>query len=176
MYRLSAKTAALGFILAAVAAFVSTSGQAQREGDGLPYYLGGEVLKELGEVTVIIESLPTDAADAGVSERELQTSTELHLRRMGIRVIEREKATWKTPYVYVRVSMTTHDVGLVCCVIRVELHEGVMSYRGFKCFATTWSKGSYAMSGELRAKTVVGEDLSSLLDTFENDYLKANPR
>lgn len=126
-----------------------------------------EVLKDIDELGVLVESLSICASEIGLSRERLITVVELKLRREGVKVVE----AINTPYLYINVLVLKNAFN-----IRIELTEKVKIKRLNRIHyaVVTWGTGATGIHGDDPEYIVSG--LSSQLDKFLNDYYKANPK
>ena len=129
-------------------------------------------LKGIDRIYVLIESLPQDAIDLGLTKNRLRTATELRLKREGIKIgKEQEMIEGHIPYLYVRVNVLG-----IAFNIELNICENVVLLRdkSVKCNSITWDNSTIGFHG--RDPEYIVTSLNHLLDKFLNDYYKANPK
>jgi hypothetical protein len=132
-------------------------------------------LAGVGPVRVLVEAVPQDLVDAGLTEERLTTKAELHLRKSGIKVQDFEPGS--TEALYVRVTGLVSNSGVSVYVLELEFRQLALLVNqkpNLTLVVATWRKGSIAMAHRSRLKNVVDEDLTEKLDSFINDYSAAN--
>ena len=138
-----------------------------------------ESLRGLDGVSVVVEELNSDARRGGISESQLETDTELRLRRNGVRVTQ---PTF--PYLYVRVialrdtTVSGRELGY-STAIEVSLMELAVLIREplHTVAARTWRKVGLISSADSSSfRRRVREQIQDLVDQFSNDYLAMNPK
>lgn len=124
-------------------------------------------LKGLKGLWVLVENLPQGAQDIGLTRERIQTVTELKLRREGLIA----KFDYASPYFYVAINVS----GLAFNVL-VSVEDWVTLERDktILCRAKTWLTGTTGTHGR-DSEYIIG-GLERLIDSFLNDYYKANPK
>jgi hypothetical protein len=140
-----------------------------------------EVLRGLRGIKLTIEKISADAEADGLTQRQIQTDTELRLRQAGIRLLTEQEwneaeygGAWLFVYVGVVKEAMTNQV--FACSVRLRLQQAVSLIRdpSVKTFATTWSTGSTGIFG-IKKLQDVRKELGDKVDEFINSYLAANP-
>jgi len=142
-----------------------------------------EPLKGIKGVYVLIESLPPDAKELGITKESMKTKTELNLRLAGIRVYSREDwrknpgaistlyvnlntvgfGTVKGAYAY-NISFSLRDVAYITRSSRPDL-------------VTTWSGSRLGVyNNKLDGLEAINKSFKVVIDIFLNDYLAVNPK
>lgn len=140
-----------------------------------------EVLQGLEGVRVLVELIEPEVEKYGLTEKALQTDTELQLRQYGIKVLTFEEwlSTPVVPLLYVNVSVHIREAPPVAAAaISVELLEAVLLLREPKRIcgdASIWHTGSVVLVG-LRGIKDIREVVKDRVNEFINDYLAANPK
>jgi hypothetical protein len=131
-------------------------------------------LRGLRVVRVVIEGLPDPAKSVGVTENELRTKVELALRRMGMTVLDDEKSS--APYVYIQVSVIASRVSPVNAVsVNLLVRERAQLLRNRAVLmGATYFNGWTGLSGTTVLKESIYENVTSVLESFENDWRAAN--
>src|SRR4030042_2688226 len=103
-------------------------------------------LKGITEIKVVVEKLPPDVEEDGLTVSQLQTDIELRLRQSGIKVVPSAE-----PYLYVNVNTSkSKTVGLYAFRMDVEFKQSVSLIRNPAILygsATTWSTGGVGTIG-----------------------------
>jgi hypothetical protein len=136
-------------------------------------------LEGLQGVAVVIENIKPDAHADGLSAEAIRTAVELILRSNGIRVVTQSETikTPAAPYLYVRVSTLKNSSGLYSYDVTVTLSQVVSTVNRplDRILAATWDNSSIGSTGAANLSKVI-DSVESLVKTFANDYLAANPR
>lgn len=139
-----------------------------------------ETLRGLSGVGVLVEDIKKKAEEKGLTEERVQTTVELELRKVGIKVLSEEQLsnTPGAPYLYINIHAVVRDDGFVLHNISLELKQTVALARddSTTCIATTWSKGSLGTAGAEKIDQIRSVALVSLLEEFLNDWLAVNPK
>jgi len=150
--------------------------------DGGEWQVGEAGMEGLAEVRVAVAPMdPEFCRFLSINQHELQTQTELYLRRVpGIRV-----TSDPAPYIYVRVtglvqqSVGGYPMGYAASV-DLDLRQAGGVYRTrtkvLVMEVSTWRRGYLITGGQKDGAQFVREVLERLLDDFQNEYLKANPQ
>lgn len=140
-----------------------------------------EVLQGLQGVRVLVGDIKPEVEKYGLTEKSLQTDTELQLRLYGIKVftLEERLSTPGLPILGINVNVVIDEEDLTAAVvINVELRENVLLLRDPPriCLAAcTWNRASVLTGGVKRIKDL-REDVKDFVNEFINDYLAANPK
>jgi S1-C subfamily serine protease len=136
--------------------------------------LGWRSLRGLSGVGVLVEMISPDAEAAGLTRDKVQTDAELRLRAAGLKVLTKEEryATAGGPYLYVNVNAYSQG-GLITYAVGVSLRAtAFLEHNGVAAFnAQVWDTGSVGRSDAEGVRRSVRD----AVDSFCNDYLKANP-
>jgi hypothetical protein len=128
-------------------------------------------------VFVLIETLPPEAIQGGLTTDILRTDVELRLRRSGVNVLTRAQFLSGGPELYLSVNLLCDRVGLCAFGPKLDLIQQVTLARDPSIIipATTWSIASVGTVGQNKIPGI-RRDLADLVDHFLNDYLAVNPR
>lgn len=135
--------------------------QSERWGSGLE-------VPNYKSLRVVVEQLPKSAADTGLTEDRVRTGIELRLRQSGIQPISQYKSD---AFLYT-------DIEVIGNVFTISLQfTRLVSYSASRDETTiilgrTWQKKASGIHRR-NAQEIV-QVLDTLLDTFLNEYLKAN--
>ena len=133
-------------------------------------------LRGIQVIEVLIQPLQSNAAGAGLNQRQLQTDVELRLRKAGLRV--KDASDDLTPYLAVSVN-TVNGSGNLSNAFAVSTHVELKRAGKFGTefiFATIWSDAFVSIGGKNRVEEGVRQQLADLVDEFINDYLAVNPK
>ena len=140
-------------------------------------------LKGVGGMAVMIETLPTAAQGAGLSEKTLQTDVELRLRKAGVTVVGLDESLRipGSPALYVQVGFVCFDPKLPMCAssIEVEFIQSVLLERDPSIVdpvAATWRTTALRIGGEQKMEKATREAIADQVDEFLNTYLALNPK
>lgn len=140
-----------------------------------------EVLQGLEGVHVLVNPIEPGVEEYGLTEKALQTDTELQLRQYGIKVLTKEEcgSTPGTPFLYIEAKVIMREeVPVAAASIVVQLRENVPLLRKparFCIGASTWQRGVAVLVGLDEIKDLKGY-VKDFVDEFINDYLAANPK
>jgi hypothetical protein len=138
-------------------------------------------LKGLPGVQVLVETLPADVEQYGLTAELIRTDVELRLRRSGIRVFSADEEDPSPAKAFVYVNLNVFQVdngapGLYAASVSVELHQRLRSLvSGLAFYGTTWERSSVHTLGKNNLRQL-RDDVNDVVDKFINDYLAANPR
>ena len=134
-------------------------------------------LKGVKGIYVLIEDLPKDIEEKGLTLGQIQTDVELKLRMAGIKILSREEslASKDQPYLYVKLY-TKKSVSSFCLNISIEFSQKVILQRTSESAdATTWSTESVGSFGEENIMQI-RDAIKDGVDIFINAYLSINPK
>jgi hypothetical protein len=98
-------------------------------------------LRGLQGVYILIEDLPPESEQAGLTTQQLQTDVEEQLRHAGIPVLTKDQAfrLQGAPYLYVYVHLVPHPMGLTAYSILVEVNQRAsLDLNGSSASVSTW--------------------------------------
>ncbi len=132
-----------------------------------------QTLQRIKGIHVVVEDLDSDGL---VTVGQVQTDTELRLRKAGINVLETG-----FPMLYVNTellkgrSMATS--GIYAYHIELTLEQAVLVPGNEEAaLGATWSTGTTGMVGKDNLSKAIREDVGDLVDKFSNAYLSMNPK
>ena len=130
---------------------------------------------------VAVEELKEDAKSAGLTEEQLKTVVELKLRLAGIKVnsMEEMRVSEDRTFIYVNVCTTSrNDSPNITYFVSVRFHQRVLLIgRPFTAVSgLTWDDGVIGTDIKNKFQEVARRKVKEQMDTFLNDYLKANPK
>ena len=140
-----------------------------------------DLLKGLKEVEIVIEPLPEAVKQIILTKDEIRRDVKLKLRSTGIKILAENStiATQGPSALSVKVTLkeANEDTSVLYFGnIELFLKEFAILERGkIRGPVVTWIKGSSFLAGQFNAKEGCRKTIMKLLDTFLNDYLKANP-
>jgi len=137
-------------------------------------------LKGLEGVWVLIEEPDQETIAGGLTREQLETDTELRLRKVGIKVLTFDEAarTPGRPRLYVNVTTIKSDGGFYVYYGSVALIQSALLERNQNIqtlMAETWSTGSVGIVGESGMAQGVRGRVGDFVDEFINAYLSVNP-
>ena len=136
-----------------------------------------EELKELKQVSILVESLDEDALRLGVTTQLIQSQVLVAIKRDMPRVMIKDSGT---PYVYVRISTIAlnSDNSAVHLIVELDRSVNVLGDDGNKVgwtAASVWEK-SMMMSGHNTGMAArILEHISEFITLLAAEYYKANP-
>ena len=141
-----------------------------------------ESLRGLGGVEVLVEKIDPQAERFGLTQSQVQTDTELRLRKAGIRVLSEENtAKQGSPFLYVNINTSEAKEkaisGVFSYSIVLELRQRVILERdtSIRVMGTTWTITSKGVVGQNKLPSL-REIVADYVDEFINDYLAVNQR
>lgn len=129
---------------------------------------------------VLVEEIDPQAETFGLTRSQLQTDTELRLRKAAIRVLaEQEAENQGSPLLYININASGAKdiVGVFSYAIRLELRQRVILERdtSIRVIATTWTITSKGVVGANKLRNL-RQIVADYVDEFINDYLAVNQR
>lgn len=149
-------------ILLAFCIFLISSGvcHAQARGTGLE-------IQDHETIYVLVERLNQQAQNIGLIPRRIQSRTELRLQQANLKIADRDDGA----YLYINVNVVGQGFSITATFNRLVHYAdsaGDLRYT----YAATWREaGSGIHAGD---SEYIVQALDSLLDSFINEYLKAN--
>jgi len=137
-----------------------------------------EPLKGIQGIYVLIEDLPPNAKEFGITKESLKTEVELKLRLAGIKIPGSEEKDSSFGILYV----TLYIIGekkIYAFDIDISLQEIIYIKRiNQRRLVTTWNLGYLGLfhKDHKDNSPFIREQLKRTLDTFLNDYLAVNPK
>lgn len=131
-------------------------------------------LAGIGRIDVVVESLPPEAVQLGVTRERLQSLSEARLRRAGV-PLSPERAGG--PRLRVNVTLLLLDFTFKGCVasVTVTLSAAVtLEHSGARGMADIWHAGGLAVAPTDHCAGQIQEATSHYLSQFSNDYVAAN--
>ena len=141
-----------------------------------------KTLAGVSSVYILVEELPDELKQAGLSRATFRTDTELRLRAVGIRVATEQE--WfslpGSPLLYLKVqggrnlTETGIHLGYVAAIV-LQFLQNVRLDRdpSIQVQAPTWSA---MLTSTGPTVEVLRESVRDLVDRFANTYLMANPK
>ena len=130
-------------------------------------------LKGIESICVFIEPLSNDALDLGLTEERIRIITELRLRKEGITITDEESKFDVLLGVVITVVGKGSGKG-VGLELKIKEEVSLIRNPSIICYAYTWNVGF--ISANIYEPEDVVSQLSNILDSFLNDYYKANPK
>jgi hypothetical protein len=138
-------------------------------------------LRGLAGVRVLIEDLPSEMLQAGVTKTRLQADVDLKFRKAGIRTLTQDEC-FKTPgepYLYVNINLSTlkAESGHYAYSIDIGLIQNVTLLRTPEqaTYAITWSTGGVGLIGKNQLSDLQ-DSIGDLLSIFVKAFLSVNPK
>lgn len=162
------KHAFLSFLLLAISSSVTYAQSPERR-----------ALRGVLGLRVVVEQLPSDALNAGLTRELLQTDVELRLRKAGVRIVDYDAA----PFLYVKIGAMKDDTRPVYATAVIVEFLRVASFNGvtkdlkrieFDSAATVWTDAVLGLVGSNRIRESVRQQVADSTDKFANDFLAAN--
>jgi hypothetical protein len=139
-------------------------------------------LRGLGAIGVLVEDVPSDLQQDGLTVDDLQTDVELRLRQAGIRVLtvtmrERLKIP-VSPFLSVWIVSKKVSSGHYAFSISVSLMQQVHLSRNpsIEMSAMTWHAASVGYVSNPGIRRNLRQYVSDTVDRFINAYLAVNPK
>ena len=125
-------------------------------------------LKGIKAIFFLVEDLPQKATELGLTIERIKTATESKLREEGLSVPD---YSYADPYLFISIHVVNRAFS-----VEVSLRENVVLKRAksITCRAATWSNSVTGVHGGDPNSIIDG--LQWVLDSFLNDYDKANPK
>jgi hypothetical protein len=131
-----------------------------------------QTLRGVTRVNVVIEELPSDAINDGLTKDQLQTDVELRLRGARLQIAGTAYAL-----LYVNTHLMKSRAGLYIynVVVQVEQPVTVLANSTITVAPTWHQEGMGSEMASTMAQTV-RDKVAFLVDKFLNDYLRVNPK
>ncbi|WP_223643973.1 hypothetical protein [Corallococcus sp. EGB] len=133
-------------------------------------------LRGLPGVQIVIEDIPDPEA---IDAQAIETMVELALRRSGITILTRDQAAVSraAPFLYLRVASLEMSNGQYVYSADLSLGQRATLTNGVTySIAGTWRATSViGFAGRAVLMTALRTVVSRMLDSFCNDFLRANP-
>ncbi len=135
-----------------------------------------ETLRGITSVSVVVESLESDAVRDGLTVDQIQTDVELRLRKARIGV--RDSGATHTPFLYINAHLIkgsgpTARLYVFDCQVALVQPVRVVS-NGVLAVAPTWSAEITGGIGASEMSRAIRADIGDLVDKFINAYLTVN--
>ena len=138
-------------------------------------------LRGLGGVRVLVEDLPPEVEQEGLTKTQLQADLELKLRTGGIKPLTQEEC-FKTPgepYLYININLNTlkTEGDRYSYSIDIGLIQNVTLQRtpGQTTYAITWSTGGVGLIGKKHVSELQ-DSVGDLVSIFVKAFLSVNPK
>ena len=136
-----------------------------------------ETMRDLTGVEVVVEPMPPDAEQDGLSTSLLQAEIEAQLQQAGIRVFtaEERRSQPGRPFLYLSIT-TVKNGGIYSYAIDLSLNQTVIlsRHRSIATFAPTWSMQAAGMVSASHVG-LIQEHLREGMSRFIRDYSSINP-
>jgi hypothetical protein len=132
-------------------------------------------LEGIDTLRIIVEFLPSDFSNLGLSESLIRTDLELKLRLAKIPITYGLNST----HIYLQVSgHKLENPNIIASIYDITFRvkeEATLSRNKKFAFAEIWENGYIGISPNNELSTNVRNRIKDIMDMFLNDYLKANP-
>jgi len=157
----------IGWLWSAIASKAWAEGDFQRD-----------TLQGLPGVWVVVEHLPPELVQAGVTQSQMQRDTEEKLRRVGITVLTQDEC-WRTPgmpWLYLTVALLKANETTYAATVAATLNQEVILTRDprLKTFGVTWDAGVRVGAVSTEQLSTIRQSIGNLVDKFIADYLMIN--
>jgi hypothetical protein len=134
-----------------------------------------ESLRNLKTLSVVIEDLAPEVAEAGLSKTQLHYQVKSRLHQANIEILAKEEIYPGVPYLYVNVNVMKTKVGLNVFTAQVALKQRVILPREpfVEMHAATWEMAGVGTVGSNHL-AAIPETLFQLIDQFSKDYRVVN--
>jgi len=136
-------------------------------------------LKGLKAVHLIIDKLPEQVVEGGLTSDAIRADVESKLRLAGIAVLSQEESFKekgkKSSFLHILVTIGKQAKDRYVCLIRVELAQEVFLVRSpdVIAMAQTWSTGKLFLGMTIKD---IREEILNYVDKFIDAYLSVNPK
>jgi len=161
---------------ACVVLFLSSISTALAQGDGEEARAS---LKGLRGVTVVVERLPPEVQQAGLTAADIRTDVEHKLRLAGIPVLSAGDVWAPTIYVNANVTKVVTKTNVFWPMsIEVQLQQPVRLKRDptITLFGTTWSATGVGETTKPLLRSSILDGVNGYVDQFITAYLAVNPK
>jgi hypothetical protein len=139
-----------------------------------------ETLRGLPGVWVVVEKLPAELAQTGLTQGQVQTDAENRLRKAGIAILTQDEC-WQTPgmpWLYITVALLKASTTTYAATIGAVLNQEIILTRNpqIKAFGATWDAGVHLGAIGAESLATVRESVGSLVEQFITDYQAVNPQ
>lgn len=135
-------------------------------------------LRGLKGVHVVVEHLPPEVEQNGLTASAIQTDVELKLRQAGVPVLELNQPPFDEVFLSILLQFIPAGDGLWPYTIKVEVFQAVTLKRDLSIVvdsAVTWSVGDFGSARKLGLRNL-RDNVKDRVDQFINAYLAANPK
>jgi hypothetical protein len=137
-----------------------------------------ETLRRLPGVWVVVEQLPAELEQTGLTQDQVQTDAEDRLRKAGITILTQEEC-WQTlgmPWLYITVALLKASPATYAATVGAVLNQEIVLTRNpqIKAFGSTWDAGVHLGAIGAESLATVRDSVGSLVDKFVADYQAAN--
>ncbi|HEV8716098.1 MAG TPA: hypothetical protein VGX03_25140 [Candidatus Binatia bacterium] len=137
-----------------------------------------ETLRGLPGVWVVVEKLPAELEQSGLTQGQVQTDAEDRLRKAGITILTQEEC-WQTPgmpWLYITVALLKAGTTTYAATVGAVLNQEITLTRNpqIKAFGSTWDAGVHLGAIGTESLATVRDSVGSLVDKFIADYQAVN--
>jgi hypothetical protein len=138
-----------------------------------------ETLRGLPGAWVVVEKLPTELEQTGLTQDQVQTDAENRLRKAGIAILTQDEC-WQTPgmpWLYITVALLKVNATTYAATIGAVLNQEIVLTRNpqIKAFGATWDAGVHLGAIGAESLPTVRNHVGSLIEQFIADYQAVNP-
>lgn len=124
-----------------------------------------QLFNQCAAMRLVVEDLPDEASDIGLTEETLQAALESRLRAARL-YANRSDLVSAPSYLYLRINQAGRAFS-----ISLEYNKSVCETNGLCGFAATWHTGSVGMASD---SAYIRSIVTEFTDEFLAEYLKAN--
>ena len=137
-----------------------------------------ETLRGLPGVWVVVEKLPFELEQTGLTQGQVQVDTEDRLRKAGIAILTQEEC-WQTPgmpWLYITVALLKAGATTYAATTGAVLNQEILLTRTpqIKAFGATWDAGVHLGAIGADSLPTVRDSVGSLVEKFIADYQAVN--
>jgi hypothetical protein len=139
-----------------------------------------ETLHGLPGVWVVVEKLPAELEQTGLTQGQVQADAEGRLRRAGVPILTQEEC-WQTPgmpWLYITVALLKAGTATYAATVGEVLNQEIMLTRNpqVKAFGSTWDAGVHLGAVGAESLATVRDSVGSLVDKFIAAYQAVNAK
>jgi hypothetical protein len=136
-------------------------------------------LRGIASVVVLVGNFGSDTKSDGLTEDQVQTDTELRLRKAGVKVLTLSDVVGNRAFILLIkstfVKPKSSELYAVNCSVSLVQYV-IVSANGVGTTASTWSDAVLLTVGSSKMSMAVRETIGDLVDEFVNAYLSVNPK
>jgi hypothetical protein len=137
-----------------------------------------ETLRGLPGVWVVVEKLPPELEQTGLTQGQVQAEAEDRLRKAGIATLTQEEC-WRTPgmpWLYLTVALLKVSATTYAATVGAVLNQEILLTRNpqIKAFGATWDAGVHLGAIGTDSLPTVRASVGSLVEKLIADYHAVN--